>query len=100
MPTAQEVVSAITEIEAIAGTILKTIEVTIPVAAAPAAITDQLLTLIGDLASKAVAAWSAAGGTPIDEASIRALMPNPAPLTPPDPGEVSHGPGLHTLWTE
>jgi hypothetical protein len=35
------------------------------------------------LAQTAITAWSNASGTPITVASVQALLPNPAPLTPP-----------------
>ncbi len=101
-PAVTKIASSITEISGIADAILKALE-TIPAIAGPAAVADEIVVLVAELASKAVTAWSQASGTPITVESLNALLPNPVPLSAPDPAaagahlEVKPGPGLHTV---
>jgi hypothetical protein len=47
-------------------------------------LSELLIPLLASLASKGVAAYSGASGTPITVASITALLPNQYPLPPAD----------------
>ena len=77
--TTGQVTSTISEVSGIATSILDTLESVDPALALPVAIIDE----ISKLATAALAAFSAASGTPITVESVQALLPNPAPLTPP-----------------
>jgi len=79
MATVQEVSTTISEIEQIATEILGTVEALAPATAVPIGIAEALASLV----TKALLAWSAASDTPITADSVLALLPNPAPLTPP-----------------
>lgn len=87
MATAADVSAVVTEIEAVADSILKELEV-VPAVAGPAGIADTVVELLGGLLSKALLAWSAASGTPITIESVQALLPNSTPLTPPTPTPI------------
>jgi hypothetical protein len=78
--TAAEVAAAIAEIQADSSSVLAIVEAADPAFEAPIGVAE----LLASLAAKALAAWSKASATPITEASVAALMPNPQPLTPPD----------------
>lgn len=56
----------------------------VPAVSGEAALTQGVVDLSTELVTKALAAWSAASGTPITVESIQALLPNPTPLTPPN----------------
>lgn len=88
MATAADVSAVVTEIEAIADSILKELEA-VPAIAGAAGIADTVVELLGSLLSKALLAWSAASGTPITVESVQALLPNSTPLTEPTPTTVS-----------
>lgn len=77
--------SIVTEIQGIADTILATIGVAAPGVALETAAAAGLVDLFSQLASKALAAYSEASGTPINSDTVTALLPNPTPLTPPNP---------------
>jgi hypothetical protein len=79
MATAQDVSSAVTEIQLAANTVLSLISTLDPGVAVPAQLAEELLAL----AAKAIAAWSSASGVAITADSVLALMPNATPLTPP-----------------
>lgn len=79
MANASEVVTIIQEIEQVAAEILPLVTALDPAVGVPV----EIATEIANLAAKALAAWSAASGTPITVESIQALLPNPVPLTPP-----------------
>lgn len=81
--TAGQVSTAITEAQAIGDSILKEIEVYAPGDAVPAGAAGLILDLASQLASKALAAWSAASGTPITAESVLALLPDQTPVAPP-----------------
>lgn len=82
--TAQDVSTTITEVQATADTILTVIGNTAPAVAGEAALSEEVLNLIAELASKALAAWSASSGIAITPESVAALMPNTTPLSSPD----------------
>lgn len=79
MAKAAVVATIIQETVDAAGKILPIVTALDPGVAVPADIAAE----IAILAAKALAAWSAAAETPITIESIQALLPNPAPLTPP-----------------
>jgi len=79
------VVSTVTEISLISDTVLKTISQIDPGIAPEAAVVDGVVSLLSELASKAITAFSAASGVPINADTIAALMPNSTPLTAPTP---------------
>ena len=79
MATANDVLSIVQEIEAISNEVLDVISSVDPDLGLPVAVIAQLEAL----ATKAIAAWSAASTTPITVASVTALLPNATPLTPP-----------------
>lgn len=45
---------------------------------------EELVEILAQLASTALAAWSKASGIAITPESVAALMPDPTPLTAPD----------------
>jgi hypothetical protein len=83
MPLASDVQAAIAEAQSIADAAAKAVETYLPGEAIPAAAIAGVVDLTSLLAQKAVATFSAASGTPITAESVMALLPNPAPLTPP-----------------
>jgi len=86
MATVQDVENLVSEVQSIGDAVLQELAAFIPSSAAVDLAAGTALDLIANLATKALAAWSAASGTPITAASVQALMPNPTPLTPPNPG--------------
>lgn len=84
MATATEVSGAVSEVQATATTVLAILEAADPGAAPGAQVAENVVTLIGDLVTKALNAWSTAAGTPITVDSVLALLPNQTPLTEPD----------------
>lgn len=82
--TAAQVATAVQEGQDVADTILETIEGLNPAVAVPAGAAQTILDLTAQLVQKALAAWSSASGQPITVESVQALLPNPAPLDPPD----------------
>ena len=81
--TAGQVATAVTEVQTVGDSILKEIEVYAPGDAVPAGTAGLILDLASQLASKALAAWSAASGTPITAESVLALLPDQVPVAPP-----------------
>jgi len=79
MATAGDVLNIVQEIEQISNEVLAGISVADPSLTLPTA----TIAALEDLANKAIAAWSAASGVPVTVDSVKALLPNPAPLTPP-----------------
>lgn len=85
--TAEQIAADVAAVQAAGNTILNTLEA-LPVGPEvkiPAEAAEELLNLVADMAIKALAAWGAAANTPITVESLQALLPNPTPLTPPDP---------------
>lgn len=82
--TAAQVATAVQEGQDVADTILETIEGLNLAAAIPAGAAQTVLDLTAQLVQKALAAWSSASGQPITAESVQALLPNAAPLDPPD----------------
>lgn len=82
--TAGDVQNAVSEVQSISDTILGVIEGAVPGVALPAEGAQALVDLFAKLINTAVAAWSASAGVPITPESVMALLPNQAPLTPPD----------------
>ena len=83
--TAGTVSSVVTEVQAGADTVLGLLEEFDPAAEVPAAAAEGIVNEVGSLVTKALSAWSAASGTPITVESVTALLPDPTPLTDPDP---------------
>lgn len=79
MASVSEVLSILQEVEAASNTILATVEALDPALDLPV----TAIQAIEGLATAALSAYSAASGTPITVESVQALLPNPAPLTPP-----------------
>jgi len=77
--------SIVTEIQGIADTILSTIGSVAPGVALETTAATGLVDLFSTLATKALAAYSEASGTPINTSTVADLLPNPTPLTPPNP---------------
>ena len=77
--------SIVTEIQGIADTILSTIGAVAPGVALETTAAAGLVDLFSTLATKALAAYSEASGTPINTSTVAGLLPNPTPLTPPNP---------------
>lgn len=76
----------ITEVQGMAGTILTTIETLDPAVEVPAEMAQGALTLLADLVTAALTAWSNASGIPITVESITALLPDSTPLPLPPAG--------------
>jgi len=83
--SAEEIAQYVAEVQAAGNTILYTIGSFAPGTKPTEEQAAVLLNLIADLATKALLAWSAAAGVPITVDSVKGLLPNPTPLTPPDP---------------
>lgn len=82
--TAAEVATAVQEGQDVGDAILETIEGLNPAVGVPAEVAQQVIDLTSQLVQKALNAWSSASGQPITAESVQALLPNPAPLDPPD----------------
>lgn len=82
--TAGDISTTVAEAVAIGETILAALEGADPAVALPAEAAGGAIALAGELAQKALAAWSAASGVPITVDSVMALMPDETPLDPPD----------------
>lgn len=83
--TAEQIAAYVEAVQAAGNTILNTVEAITPGEDVPAETAEVILNLIAVMATKALAAWSAAAGVPITVDSVKGLLPNPTPLTPPDP---------------
>jgi hypothetical protein len=83
MATAASVTGVVSEVQGIADLILKTIEGVDPTVTLPAELAGQVVDLLASLVTKALTAWSASSGIQPTVANVQALLPNPAPLTPP-----------------
>ena len=83
--TAEEIAGYVTEVQQAGDTILNTVEGLPTSIALPAETVEVILDLIAGMATTVITAWSKAAGVPITVESVQGLMPNPAPLTPPDP---------------
>ena len=85
--TAEEIAAYVTEVQQAGDTILNTVEALPlgPGVQVPAEAAEVILNLIAAMATTALAAWSKAAGVPITPESVQGLLPNPTPLTPPDP---------------
>ena len=79
MATAGDVLSTIQEIEQVSNEVLAEIQALDPALALPV----TAVTALEGLVNAAISAWSAASGQPVTVASLQALLPNAAPLTPP-----------------
>lgn len=79
MATAGDVLSTIQEIEQVSNEVLAEIQALDPALALPV----TAVTALEGLVNAAISAWSAANGQPVTVASLQALLPNAAPLTPP-----------------
>ena len=82
MATVAEVLNVLNEVELVLKPILTTVEALDPALALPIEVEQE----IQNMATKALAAWSAASGTAITAESVQALLTNPTPLTPPTAG--------------
>ena len=83
--TAEEVAAYVEEVQLAGNTILNTVEALDPGVNLPAETAEVILNLLAGMATTAFAAWGKARGVPITVESIQGLLPNPTPLTPPDP---------------
>jgi hypothetical protein len=83
--TAEEIAGYVTEVQQAGDAILNTVEGLPTSIALPAETAEVILDLLAGMATTAFAAWGAARGVPITVESIQGLLPNPTPLTPPDP---------------
>ena len=79
MATAGQVAQDVEGIGQIAEAILTEVSAVDPAVGASVA----AVTLVADLATKAIAAWGNAAGQPVTAESIAALMPNATPLSEP-----------------
>lgn len=82
--TASEIAQYVAEAQAAGNTILYAVGTFAPDEKIPADEAARILALVADLATKALTAWAAAADTPITVDSVKGLLPNPTPLTPPD----------------
>lgn len=82
--TVLEFTTALTEVEALAQSALKTVSAIDPELEAPIVLTADVLALVSSLVTTALTAWSAANDQPITVDTVQALLPNVTPLTPPD----------------
>lgn len=82
--TAGQVSTAVNEVATISETILETIAALDPSEAVPAEAAAGIAALGAQLATAAIAAFGIAAGTPITVESVTALLPDAAPLDPPD----------------
>lgn len=82
--TAVEIESHISEVQAAVDAILATISALDSEDEVPVAEAASILNLLATVLAKALAAYSAAAGAPITIDSVRALAPNPVPLSLPD----------------
>ena len=79
MASTQQVADTTNEILVIVDELKGIIESLVPASTAPI----ELAEVFAKLATKALAGWSQAAGTPITVENLQALLPNPEPLTPP-----------------
>lgn len=87
--TTTQVATAVSEIQGINDTILGIIAAADPAVSLPAESAAAINNLLGTMVTKALAAYTAANGVVITDASIvSTLAPDPTPLTPPDVPEV------------
>lgn len=82
---AADIAVYVKQVQVAGDTILNSVEAITPGEDVTAESAEALLNLVAEMAQIALAAWSAAAGVPITVESVMALMPNPTPLTPPDP---------------
>jgi hypothetical protein len=82
--TAGQVVSVVQETQAVADTILATIQGVDPGAALESGTLEVVIDATATMAAKAIQAWSQASGEPITAASVMELLPDAAPLDQPD----------------
>lgn len=82
--TAAGVSSIVSEVQGAGDTILGLLEAFDPNAEIPDEQAAGIVDEVANMATKALAAWSAAAGTPITAESVLALLPNATPLTAPD----------------
>lgn len=79
----QQIIDTVTEVADTSKVILGVLEQADPQVAPEAMVAGNLVVLLAELATKAIAAYAAAGGIDITPENILKLLPNPAPLTPP-----------------
>lgn len=79
----QQIIDTVTEVADTSKVILGVLEQADPQVAPEAMVAGNLVVLLSELATKAIAAYAAAGGIDITPENILKLLPNPAPLTPP-----------------
>ena len=79
MATASSVLSIVQQAEQVGNEVLAAVQALDPSASLPV----ETIQAIEGLANVALAAWSAASGTPVTVASVQALLPNPTPLSAP-----------------
>lgn len=79
----QTTASTVGEVAQIANQILLTIGTLDPAIAPETTAIAGIESLVLELVTKALAAYSAASGIPITVESVTALLPNQEPLTPP-----------------
>lgn len=79
----QQIIDTVTEVAETSKVILGILEEADPQVAPEAEVAGSLVVLLSELATKAIAAYAAAGGVDITPENILKLLPNPAPLTAP-----------------
>lgn len=84
MATAGAISSVVSEVAAGTDTVLGILEQFDPAAEVPAEAAGAIVDEVASLATKALAAWSAASGTPLTADAFAALLPNQTPLSLPD----------------
>ena len=82
--TAQEFIDGLNKIETLANAAAHTAAALAPEASAPLALVSATFPIVAELVSVALNAWSQANSQPITVDTIKALLPNQTPLTPPD----------------
>ena len=83
--SAEEIAKYVKQVQVAGDTILNSVEDLTPGEDVAAESAEAILDMVAEMASLALAAWSAAAGQPITMETIQGLLPNPTPLTPPDP---------------
>lgn len=83
--TVQDLIDDLNRVEVLTQAGLKTVVALSPATAAPVAAVSAALPIVSSLITIALSAWSKASGQAITVESIQALLPNPVPLTAPDP---------------
>ena len=82
---ATDIAQYVKQVQVAGDTILNSVEALTPGEDPPVETAEAILNMVAEMAQMALAAWSAAAGVPITAEAFEKLLPNPTPLTPPDP---------------